>query len=81
MLFKKKQLEKIEGFSGYFEFMRPDFPAQVYYEGEMYATAAHAYYAAKISNEDKMLRRRIQKAPTLQEMYNVARTIVDPEGW
>eukprot|EP00347_Sterkiella_histriomuscorum_P005853 403355024 len=79
LLFKKKQLDKIEGFSGYFEFMRPDFPAQVYFEGEMYSTAAHAYNAAKIP--DKQLRRRIQKAPTLQEMYNVARTIVEPEGW
>lgn len=59
MLFKKKQLEKIEGFSGYFEFMRLDFPAPVYYEGDMYATAAHAYYAAKIPREDKNLRRRI----------------------
>ncbi|CDW73079.1 fha domain containing protein [Stylonychia lemnae] len=79
LLFKKKQLEKIEGFTGYFEFMRPDFPSPVYYEGETYSTAAHAYNAAKLI--DPNMRRRIQKAPTLQEMYNVARTIEEPEGW
>ena len=79
LLFKKKQLEKIEGFSGYFEFMRPDFPAQVYFEGELYASAAHAYNAARA--QDPIVRKRIQKAPTLQEMYNVARTIEDPDGW
>jgi hypothetical protein len=49
LLFKKKQLEKIEGFTGYFEFMRPDYPSPVYFEGELYATAAHAYNAAKSS--------------------------------
>jgi hypothetical protein len=46
-MFKKKQQEKIEGLAGYFEFMRLDFPAQVYHEGEMYQTAAHAYNAAR----------------------------------
>jgi hypothetical protein len=59
--------------------MRLDFPAQVYYEGELYQTAAHAYNAARSS--DPTIRRRIQKAPTLSEMYNVARTIVDEEDW
>jgi hypothetical protein len=78
-MFKKKQAERIEGLSGYFEFMRPDFPSQVYFEGEVYQTAAHAYNAARTS--DPMIRRRVQKAPTLQEMYNVARTVVEEEGW
>lgn len=27
------------------------------------------------------IRKRIQKAPTLQEMYNVAKTIVDEPSW
>ena len=36
LLYRKKQLEKIEGFTGYFEFMRPDFPAPVFFEGETY---------------------------------------------
>lgn len=79
LLFKKKQLDKIEGLTGYFEYMRSDFPAQVYYEGEIYSTAAHAYNAAK--TDEVHIRKRIQKAPTLSEMYNVARTIEDPEGW
>jgi len=43
--------------------MRPDFPSSVYYEGDIYSTAAHAYNAAKLS--DPNMRRRIQKAPTL----------------
>lgn len=78
-MFKKKQAERIEGLTGYFEFMRPDFPAPVYFEGEVYQTAAHAYNAARTA--DPMIRRRVQKAPTLQEMYNVARTIIEEEGW
>ena len=61
--------------------MRLDFPSPVWYEGEMYSTAAHAYNASKLIGEKVELRRRIQKAPTLQEMYNVARTIEEPEGW
>mmetsp|Transcript_30794 Transcript_30794/g.22899 ORF Transcript_30794/g.22899 Transcript_30794/m.22899 type:complete len:114 (+) Transcript_30794:29-370(+) len=76
LLYKKKQLEKIEGFTGYFEFLRNDFPASVYFEGEVYATAAHAFNAAKTN--DPQLRRRVLKAPTLAEMYNVARTIEEP---
>ena len=51
----------------------------MYFEGEIYQTAAHAYNAARSS--DPTIRRRVQKAPTLAEMYNVARTIVDDEGW
>lgn len=79
MMFKKKQMEKIEGLTGYFEFMRPDYQAQVYFEGQLYQTAAHAYSAARSS--DPQVRKRIQKAPTLQEMYNVAKTIAEEEGW
>jgi hypothetical protein len=78
-LFKKKQAEKIEGLTGYWEFMRLDFPAQVYFEGEIYQTAAHSYHAARTSSEQ--IRKRVQKAPTLAEMYNVSRTIQDEEGW
>lgn len=62
-MFKKKQQEKIEGLTGYFEFMRLDFPAHVYFEGEMYQSAAHAYNAARTA--DPVIRRRVQKAPTL----------------
>ena len=57
LLFKKKQLEKIEGLSGYFEFLRLDFPSPVYYEGTLYSTAAHAYNAARTTDEQQ--RRRI----------------------
>jgi hypothetical protein len=37
--------------------MRSDFPAQVYFEGELYATAAHAFIAAKSS--EPHIRKRI----------------------
>lgn len=57
LLFKKKQLEKIEGFTGFYEFLRPDFPSPVFFEGEHYSTAAHAYFAAKA--HEPHLRRRI----------------------
>ena len=79
LLHKKKQLEKIEGFTEYFEFLRNDFPSKVYFEGEVYSSASHAYNAAKTT--DPVIRRRILKAPTMQEMWNVARTIEDPPGW
>jgi hypothetical protein len=50
-------LEKIEGFNGYFEFMRSDFPAQVFYEEEVYGSVAHAYNAAK--SAETHIRKRI----------------------
>ena len=59
--------------------MRADYHAQVYFEGEIYPTSAHAYYAAKTI--DPNIRRRIMKAPTLSEMYSVAKTLESPEGW
>jgi hypothetical protein len=59
-------LERIEGFTGYFEFLRIDFPSNVFFEGELYSTASHAYNAARTS--DPNLKRRILKAPTLSEM-------------
>jgi len=59
--------------------MHNDFPAPVYYQGEMYKTASHAFNAARAT--DPILRRRIQKAPTLKEMYNMAHTLEDPPGW
>ena len=56
-MFKQKQADRIEGLTGYFEFMRLDFPASVFFEGELYQTAAHAYNAARTS--DPQVRRRI----------------------
>jgi hypothetical protein len=47
----------------------------VYFEGKLYGSASHAFNAAR--TQDENIRRRIQKAPTMQEMFNVARTIID----
>jgi len=54
------------GFSGYFSFLKAEHPAKVWFEGEYYNSVAHAFEAAKTTDETE--RRRIRKAPTHQEM-------------
>lgn len=54
------------GFNGYFSFLKAEHPAKVWYEGELYNSAAHAFIAAKSTDETE--KRRIRKAPTHQEM-------------
>jgi predicted NAD-dependent protein-ADP-ribosyltransferase YbiA (DUF1768 family) len=79
MLCNAKKLEKLIGFKDYFSFMNLDHQCPVYFEGGIYASALHAYHAAK-SNEDKV-RRRFQKMPQLKEMESLACTLQEPEDW
>ena len=51
----------------------------MYYDGEYYNSVAHAYAAAK--TEDETERRRIRKAPTYQEMLQIAQYVKEPANW
>ena len=79
MIIHQKKLDRIEGFNGYFQFLRAEFPAKVLFEGEIYNSVAHALEAAK--TEDPTERRRIRKAPTHREMLQVARHVQQPPNW
>ena len=59
--------------------MHNDYPSKVLFDGVIYQTASHALNAARAT--DEIVKRRVQKAPTLSEMYNIARTIEDPDDW
>lgn len=75
MMFRKKKEETIEGFTGYFEFLRPEFPSKVFYEGEIYNSVAHAYTAARIDPSDAVTRRRVLKAPTYKDMLEISQNV------
>jgi len=70
---------RIEGFSGYFSFLKAEHPCKVLFEGEYYNSVAHAYEAAKTTDETE--RRRIRKAPTFKEMLQVAKLVREPDNW
>ena len=76
-MFQKRKLETIDGFVGYFEFLKPEYPSKVFFEGEIYNSVSHAYMAAQTS--DPIMRRRILKAPTHKDMLEIA-SIVEPEA-
>jgi hypothetical protein len=46
LMFKRKKDDTIEAFTGYFEFLKNEFPTKVYYKDNMYNSVAHAYMAA-----------------------------------
>lgn len=79
LLCKAKKLERIVGFTGYFDFMNLEYMSPVYFEGALYPTAAHAYHAAK--SYDEKIRRRFQKMPMIKEMQLLAQTLQEPEDW
>jgi len=79
MLCNAKKLEKIVGFKGYFDFMNLEYQCPVYFQGGMYASAAHAYHAGK--SEEETIRRRFQKMPMIKEMHSLASTLPEPEDW
>jgi len=69
-MFKKRKEDTIDGFTAYFEFMKPEFPAKVMYQNEIYNSVAHAYMAAK--SIDPLIKRRILKAPTYRDMLEIS---------
>ncbi len=69
-MFQKRKLETIDGFNGYFEFLKPEFPSKVLYQHEIYNSVAHAYMASQ--TDEPLMRRRILKAPTYKDMLEIA---------
>ena len=59
--------------------MRPEHLCKVFFEGEFYNSVAHAFFAAK--TQDATERRRIRKAPTHQEMLQIASYMQEPSDW
>ena len=45
MMFKKRKEDSILGFTGYWDFLKPEFPAKVSYDGELYNSVSHVYTA------------------------------------
>jgi hypothetical protein len=74
LMFKKRKEDTIDGFHGYFEYLKPEFPAKVMFEGQLYNSVAHAYMAAK-TEPDSLIRTRILKAPTYKDMLEIAATV------
>ncbi len=73
LMIQRQKLGRIEGFNGYFSFLKTEHPCKVLFEGEFYNSVAHAYEAAKTT--DEVERRRIRKAPTYKEMMHVAKLV------
>ena len=69
----------ITGFYGYFSFLGLCERASVFYEDRMYTSAAHAFEAARAP--DEAARSLIIKAPTLDDMLEMAATNPDPPNW
>ena len=49
------------------------------FDGELYNSVAHAFEAAKSSDETE--RRRIRKAPTYKDMLQFAKLVKEPSNW
>ncbi len=69
----------VTGFYGYFSFLSLLEPASVYYEDRLFPSAAHAFEAARAPDESAL--KQILKAPTLQDMLEIAATNGDPPNW
>ena len=54
-MFKKRREDTIDGFHAYFEYLKPEFPSKVIFEGQLYNSVAHAYMAAK-TEPDSLIR-------------------------
>lgn len=78
-MFQKRKLETIDGFTGYFEFFKPEFPSKVVLEGELFNSVSHAYMSAQTA--DPVLRRRIHKAPTHKDMLEIASIVVPSDDF
>jgi len=76
---RKRELERIDNFNGYFDFLNNEFPCPVYYDGLMYKGVSYAYQAARCT--EQYLREKIAKADTIMEMYEIAAKIEDPPDW
>ena len=79
LVLEKRKLEVIDNFNDYFDFLNNEYPCQVYYQGLIYRSVAHAYQAAR--SDQQHIREKIGLADTLQELYDIASKVEDPPNW
>jgi predicted NAD-dependent protein-ADP-ribosyltransferase YbiA (DUF1768 family)/pSer/pThr/pTyr-binding forkhead associated (FHA) protein len=78
-LLQHQKLQKIDSFTGYFEFLGNNFNTPVYYQGILYSSVTHAFHAARSSDENT--RKAILNAESLAIVSKIAKRIEDPVGW
>ncbi len=71
--------QAIERFAGPYRFLSNFFPRPLLWEGERYATAEHAYQAAKCSRPDERV--MIRNAPSPGAAKRMGRRIAIREDW
>jgi ribA/ribD-fused uncharacterized protein len=79
ILIQQKKLQRIDSFTGYFEFLHNNFLTPVYFEGFLYPSVTHAYHAARSSDENT--RKAILNADSFHTVAKIARRIEDPQNW
>jgi ribA/ribD-fused uncharacterized protein len=79
ILIMQKKFQKVDSFTGYFEFLHNNFLSPIYYEGSLYPSVTHAYHAAR--SRDEQTKNAILNADSFQTVAKIARRIEDPEGW
>ena len=72
-------MEKISTFTREYSFLSNDHICLVHYEGLLFSSVAHAFQAARAS--DQALKERISKIEDIESMYKLAETINDPPRW
>ena len=75
-------MDKIIGFSGEFEFLKTDYPCVVYFDGQSYSSASHAYWFKRsevCTENDEVTLQRMKKAPSL--LLELASEIEETEKW
>lgn len=75
----KSKIERIDNFNGAFDFLNNEYPSTVYYEGRFYPSVFHAFQAARSDKDHE--RAKISLAESMQELFELAIEIDDPEDW
>jgi ribA/ribD-fused uncharacterized protein len=78
-LLQHQKLQKIDSFTGYFEFLSNNFYTPIYYEGILYPSVTHAFHASRSSDENT--RKAILNAESLVAVSKIAKRIEDPADW
>ena len=79
ILISNKKNTKIDYFTGYFSFLSNNYLTPVYYDGIIFQSVWHAYYANK--TEDKNIHKKILNCENFQNLLSLAFRIKDPENW
>lgn len=78
-LMAKRKIETIDNFNGVFDFLNNEYPCAIFFEGRLYPSVFHAFQAARSEKDHE--RAKIAMAESLQELYELATEIEDPNDW